>query len=273
VVDLLLDGLVLFVAAVAFVYAVKRLFAAAFAFAVLAGVIVFLRMLLPIRVAYRFEWSAVTDNIGPLADGLFLTIRLSVGGMAVALVLGLVVAVLRMSRSPFLAVPANVFIQVLRGVPLIIFIFWIYYGVARIFGIAFTSSVAGIISLGLTGAAYMAEVYRGGLQAIDPGQREAGLAMGLGRLDAFARIVMPQALRIVLPPTVNVFVGLLKGATILGVIGVADMLYFARLEALRTAKPFELYTVAGLALVATTVAIAGFAGLLERRLGRGVRVG
>jgi ABC-type amino acid transport system permease subunit len=99
------------------------------------------------------------------------------------------------------------------------------------------------------------------------------LAIGLGRMTTFGRVVFPQAIRIILAPTVNLFVGLLKGATIIGVLGVADMFYFAKIESLRTFKPFELYTAGGLILVAVTIAVAGFAALLDRRLGRGASRG
>ena len=194
--------------------------------------------------------------------------------MALSLVLGLVVVGLpawlgrRCSRRS----PAG-YIWFMRGVPLFVFLFWVYYGLARTAHIVLGAFTAGVVALGLTGSGYMAEIYRGGLQSVDPGQREAGLAIGLGRGTTFHRVVLPQAIRIILAPTVNLFVGLLKGATIIGVLGVADMLYFAQIESLRTFKPFELYTAAGLILVAVTIAIAGFAALLDRRLGRGANRG
>jgi His/Glu/Gln/Arg/opine family amino acid ABC transporter permease subunit len=221
---------------------------------------------------YQFNWSVVSDNLGGLASGLEVTVEVALAGMAIAMVVGLLVALLRLSRLPLLAVPAAAYIQVMRGVPLFVFLFWLYYGLAKLLGIALGPFVAGALALGLTGSAYMAEVYRGGLQAIDPGQREAAQAMGLSRWQAFRDVIAPQALRLVIPPTVNVFVGLLKGATIVSIIGVADMLYLSQVVSLRTFTPFELYTVAGLVLVAVTVAVAGFAYLLERHTSRGVRV-
>jgi His/Glu/Gln/Arg/opine family amino acid ABC transporter permease subunit len=222
--------------------------------------------------AYQFDWDVVWDNLGALASGLWITLEVALVGMAIAMVVGLLVAVLRLSASPLLSLPAAAYIQVMRGVPLFVFLFWVYYGLAKTAHLALTPFQAGALALGLTGSAYMAEVYRGGLQAVDPGQREAALAVGLGRGQAFRDVVLPQAVRIIVPPTVNVFVGLLKGATIVSIIGVADMLYLAQVVSLRTFTPFELYTVAGLVLVGVTVAIAGFAFLLERWTSRGARV-
>jgi His/Glu/Gln/Arg/opine family amino acid ABC transporter permease subunit len=223
--------------------------------------------------SYDYDWSIVWDNLDELWRGLLITIQLAVGGMAVALVLGLVVVSCRMARSPLLSGLARAYIWFMRGVPLFVFLFWIYYGLARTADIVFGAFTAGLVALGLTGSGYMAEIYRGGLQSVDPGQREAGLAIGLGRMTTFRRVVFPQAIRIILAPTVNLFVGLLKGATIIGVIGVADMFYFVQIESLRRFQPFELYTAAGLILVAITIAVAGFAALLDRHLGRGASRG
>ena len=225
------------------------------------------------QAKYNYDWSIVWGNLGPLWRGLLITLELAAGGMAISLVLGLIVVAARMARSPLLSALARGYIWFMRGVPLFVFLFWVYYGLARTAHIVLGAFSAGVWALGLTGSGYMAEIYRGGLQSIDPGQREAGLAIGLSRGTTFHRVVLPQAVRIILAPTVNLFVGLLKGATIIGVLGVADMLYFAQVESLRTFKPFELYTAAGLILVAVTIAIAGFAALLDRRLGRGANRG
>ena len=168
-------------------------------------------------VSYDYEWDIVWDNLDELWRGLLITIQLAVGGMAVALVLGLVVVSCRMARSPLLSALGRAYIWFIRGVPLFVFLFWIYYGLARTADIVFGAFTAGLLALGLTGSGYMAEIYRGGLQSVDPGQREAGLAIGLGRMTTFRRVVFPQAIRIILAPTVNLFVGLLKGATIIGV--------------------------------------------------------
>lgn len=218
---------------------------------------------------YVFDWSVVQKNLGALGHGLILTLEIALVGMGIGLVLGLIVAMFRLSPSRLYSWPANGFTQIMRGIPLLVLMYWVYYGLAAELHINFTPFIAGALALGLTGSAYMAEVYRGGLAAIDPGQREAALAMGLHRGQAFRTVILPQAVRIIIPPTVNVFVGLLKGATIVSVIGVADMLYVAQKVSLRTFTPFELYTVAGVVLIAVTIAVAGFAWLLERQLSKG----
>lgn len=213
--------------------------------------------------------SVVTENAGRLAAGLVITLEVAVLGMAIALVLGLVVALGALSRHTGLQRVAAAWTGLLRGIPLLVFMYWVYYGLSSWLGLSLSSLTAAVLAVGLTGSAYMAEVYRAGITSVDPGQREAALAGGLSEGVAFRRIVLPQALRLMLPPTVNVFVGLIKGATIVSVIGVADMLFVSQQIALRTFLPFEVYTAAGAALVAVTAAVAGVAALLQRRLDKG----
>ena len=222
--------------------------------------------------SYDYDWSIVWDNLDELWRGLLVTLQLAVeghGGGARA----------RPRRRLLPHVPIA---GALRARPRIHLVharraavrvlFWIYYGLARTADIVFGAFAAGLVALGLTGSATwprsIAAVYRASIRA-----NEAGLAIGLGPDDDVQRVVFPQAIRIILAPTVNLFVGLLKGATIIRVIGVADMFYFVQIESLRRFQPFELYTAAGLILVAITIAVAGFAALLDRHLGRGASRG
>ena len=109
--------------------------------------------------------------------------------------------------------------------------------------------------------------------AIDRGQSDAAFAIGLNRFQTSRLIVLPQAVRIILPQTVNIYVGLLKGATIVSVIGVSDMIYVAQYVSLETFRPFELYSFAGVVFIALTLSVASFAWLLERQLQGGRRHG
>lgn len=219
--------------------------------------------------SYKFDWNVIDKYLPELLRGLFITLEVSAVGMVLALVIGLLLATGRLSSHRFTRAVSNGVVQLFRSIPLFVMLFWVYYGLSLKFHLMFTSFQAGAIALGITGGAYMAEVYRGGLTAVDAGQREAAIAMGMTRADAFLFVVLPQALRIVIPPTVNVYVGLLKGATIVSVIGVSDMIYVAQYVSLQTFTPFELYSVAGLVFVCLTLSISGFAWMLERRLGKG----
>ena len=219
--------------------------------------------------SYDFDWDVVKQYFPDLMQGLYITLLISLVGMGIALVLGLVLAMGRLSGSRIVRQFANGTTQVMRSVPLFVLLFWIYYGLSLKFNLLFTEFQAGAVALGVTGGAYMAEIYRSGLLAVDQGQEEAALAIGLSRRQAFFSVVLPQAIRIIIPPSVNVYVGLIKGATIVSVIGVSDMIYVAQYVSLQTFTPFELYSVAGVVFVAVTLSVSMFAWLLERRLSAG----
>ena len=218
---------------------------------------------------YDFSWSLIQDNLPALIQGLIITLQISIAGMAISLVFGLFFALLRFSQYKILNKISNAIVQVARSIPLFVLLFWIYYGLSLKFKINFSDFQAGAIALGITGGAYMSEVFRGGIMAIDRGQSDAAFAIGLNRFQTSRLIVLPQAVRIILPQTVNIYVGLLKGATIVSVIGVSDMIYVAQYVSLETFRPFELYSFAGVVFIALTLTVASFAWLLERQLSRG----
>jgi His/Glu/Gln/Arg/opine family amino acid ABC transporter permease subunit len=222
-------------------------------------------------MVFAFDTSVISDNSGDLLDGLLLTVEVAALGFAIAALLGLPLALAGQSRSPLLRIPATLWVGLARGVPLLIVIFWLYYAAAQEGLFSLTAFVAGALSLGLTGSGYMSEIYRTAFSAVPSGQREGAAAIGLSRWQTFRLVIFPQALRTAIPPGMNVFVMLLKGATLLSVIGLADMFYTAKLVAVNEFKPFELYTAAAVLVIAVTLVAALAAGLAERRLSKGVR--
>jgi His/Glu/Gln/Arg/opine family amino acid ABC transporter permease subunit len=218
-----------------------------------------------------FDTSVVSEHSGELLRGLLLTIEVAAAGFLVAAILGLPLVLGGLSRSPLLRIPATVLIAIARGIPLLIVIFWLYYAAAQEHLFSLSAFIAGVLSLGLTGSGYMAEIYRSALQAVPSGQSESAAAIGLSRATAFRVIILPQALRTAIPPAMNLFVQLLKGATLLSVIGLADMFYNAKIVAVNEFRPFELYTAAAVLVIAVTLVAAGASGLAEHRLARGDR--
>ena len=218
-----------------------------------------------------FDTTVVSDHAGELFDGLLLTLEVAALGFLLAAVLGMPLALAGRSRTPLLRVPALLWIAVARGVPLLIVIFWLYYAIAQEGVISLTAFTVGVLSLGLTGSGQMAEVYRSALNAIPVGQREGAAAIGLTRGQTFRLIVLPQAMRTAIPPSMNTFVMLLKGATMLSVIALADMFYTAKLVAVNEFKPFELYTAAAVLIILVTLLAALATGIVERRMSKGVR--
>ena len=222
-------------------------------------------------IGYDFRWSTIWDHRSELIDGLWLTLQLALVAFAIAAALGLPLAMLRMSRSPMLSRPAALWIAVMRGVPLIVFLYWLYNAAASQGWFVLSEFRSGALALGLTGSGYMAENYRGALQSVEAGQREAALAVGLGPAASFGSVILPQAVRVVLPSAINVLIALLKGATIVSVIGLADMFYVARTVSFDTFSPFELYTAAAVIIIAVTLVTASCTWLLERHLARSDR--
>ncbi|MBX5442006.1 MAG: amino acid ABC transporter permease [Solirubrobacteraceae bacterium] len=218
-----------------------------------------------------FDTSVITDNLDPLLDGLLLTVEVAAAGFGIAVVLGLPLALAGASVSPLLRAPATAWIALARGIPLLVVIFWLYYAAAQQGLFSLGDFSAGALALGLTGSGYMAEIYRSALNAVPAGQREAAAAIGLSRSQAFRLVLVPQAARTALPPAMNLFVMLLKGATLVSVIGMADMFYVAKLVAVNEFKPFELYTAAAVLIIGVTLVAALAAGVAERWLSRGQR--
>ncbi len=219
--------------------------------------------------SYQYNWSVVWDSLPELRQGLIITLQISLVGMAIALAFGLIFASGRLSQYSYIRRFSVGVVDVSRSIPLFVLLFWIYYGLSLKFSINLTAFQAGAIALGITGGAYMAEVFRGGINAIDSGQREAALAIGLTGPRAFSLVILPQAIRIIIPQAVNVYVGLLKGATIVSIIGVADMIYVAQYISLSSFTPFEMYTAVGVTFISLTLSVAGLAFLLEKRLNKG----
>ena len=172
-------------------------------------------------VAYGFQWSIIPSAIGELGHGVKVTLFLSGLSTVLSLALGLVVAVCRMSSLRLLRYGAYVYIQVFRALSLYIYVLWIYFGIAAGIGVNFSPLTAGVIALTVLNSAYMAEIYRSALDAVDPGQREAALSLGFGRRHRFFTIVFPQAFRVVLPALGNYLIALFKETPILSAIAVA----------------------------------------------------
>jgi His/Glu/Gln/Arg/opine family amino acid ABC transporter permease subunit len=219
-----------------------------------------------IYLAYQFDWRVVTDRWQMFLAGAWVDLWVAMIGFSLACGLGLVNALLRTSGVRIFTVPAFLYVQVMRGVPLYVMLVWIYFGIADITGILFTSYQAIIIALALTGSGYTTEIFRAGLAAIDRGQMEAARSMGLSRVRTYGHVVFPQAFRIVLPPLGNTFVGLLKGATIMSVIAVPDMVFLANELNVTLFTPFEVFAAVGAILVVMVLFFSAVVYVLERRL-------
>ena len=186
---------------------------------------------------------SLDDMIGflpSLLQGAMLTIAVSLLAFGLAMVLGLATGLARLSRLMPLRMVAACYIQFIRGTPLLLQLFFIYY-VLPYAGIVLTPFVSGAMGLTLNYAAYMAEVFRSGIQAIPKGQSEAGQSVGMSRRLLMRRIILPQAIRIIIPSIGNFFVSIFKDSALVSVITMRDLMFSGQLLASATYKHFEIF--------------------------------
>jgi His/Glu/Gln/Arg/opine family amino acid ABC transporter permease subunit len=199
-----------------------------------------------------------------------VTAQLSGIGFLVALVLGaLLVAAMRSGCLACRAV-ANGFVHGIRAIPLLALLLALYFGLPSV-GVTLPGFWAGVLGLGLQGAAYVAEVLRGGIDSLHRGQREAGLAAGLNPLQVFVHVVLPQALRLMLPPLLNTYVSLLKDSSLCALIATDELMLAARAMSSEYFLPLQIFVLAGLFYFAIAFPLSMLSRRLERRLSRGRR--
>ncbi len=215
---------------------------------------------------YHFQWSLIVDNWSVFLIGVWTDLWISVIGFLLACVIGLSVALMRLSHLPIITVPSFAFVQVARGIPPYVFLLWVHFGLAALIGIAFTPLQSIVIVLAITGAGYTAEIFRSGISAIERGQVEAARSIGLSRIATYWDVILPQALRIVVPPLGNIWIGLLKSATLMGVIAVPDLLYFAQSLNMNYFAPFEAFTAVVIVFVSIVFCVSLLIAGLERAL-------
>ena len=217
-----------------------------------------------------FNLQIAVENLGPLLAGLLMTIELTVVVIALSLVFALLVALGGMSRSALLRWPIKAYIEVMRGTPLLLQLIYIYFVLPEV-GIRLNSFVAGVVGLTLNYSAYISEVYRGGILAVAKGQHDAAAALGMTRALAMRRIILPQAIRIVIPSLGNYFISLFKDTALCSVVSIQELVFTAQILAARNFQYFTLYTVVAVLYFVVSFPAARLVGVLERHARSGYR--
>lgn len=202
-----------------------------------------------------------------LLQGVWVTVAVTLCALVLATALGLVWALMRTSGLRWLEWPALAFVNTVRGIPIIVQLFYIYFVLPDL-GIDLNAFQAGVVGLGIAYSAYMGEVFRAGILAVDPGTIEAAESLGMSRRKVLTRVVLPQAVRIVLPPYGNNLIMLLKDSSQASVITVAEISTQARLIASSTFKNQEVFTLAALLYLCLSVPLIILVARLEKRFGR-----
>lgn len=230
------------------------------------------------ELAIRYDWGTVGDFLFDpiILRALWQTLKIASLAMVLGVVLGVVLAVMRVSRNPLISVPAGLYVWFWRATPVILQLLMFYFGLRQLidddlFRDNWTRIRAATIIFGLNEASYMAEIARSGIKSVESGQMDAAKSLGMTNLQAMRRIILPQAVRVMVPPTGNEFIAMLKNTSVAFAIGVVELLNAAKIQAGQSFKVMEMYTVAAFWYL---VVVTGFSFLqaeLERVVAAGER--
>jgi polar amino acid transport system permease protein len=204
-----------------------------------------------------------------LLRGVVTTVYLAVVSFAIALVLGLIAGLGRVARNTILYTLATLYVEVIRGIPLLVIILYAQFVVAPALGTNRNLVLSAILALAIGYGAYLAEVYRAGIESVERGQMEAGRSLGLSYRQTMRYIILPQAIRRVLPPLGNDFIAMLKDTSLVSVIGVEELTQLARIEGARTFDFFRAFTAAAVLYLILTLLLSLGVRLIERRTSGG----
>jgi len=199
-----------------------------------------------------------------LVQAVHWTIAITVLAYLIALILGLVFGIARISTHAVIRWIAGAYINVLRGVPLLVLIFFIYFGLGKFVNL--DRFVAGVLAVGVCYGAYMAEIFRSGIAAIDYGQHEAAMSLGMTRWQTLRHIILPQSVRIVVPPAANEFIACLKDSSLVSIIGLRELTRAGREYANQNFLDFHTWLVVGLIYLVMTLSLTRLVRVLERKV-------
>jgi His/Glu/Gln/Arg/opine family amino acid ABC transporter permease subunit len=212
-------------------------------------------------------WQFSAETVIPrLLEGMGLTLELTLGAGLCGILLGLVIALCRISSFKFLSWPAAVYVTVFRGTPLLLQILFVYFALPPLLDIRLDAMPAGILALSMNAAAYITEIFRAGIQSIDKGQMEAARAVGMSYGLAMRRIILPQTFRRLIPPMVNELAALAKDTSLVSTIALSEMLYITQRLGAKFLRPWEVYFWAAVGYLLIVLALSFTAGRLEKKL-------
>jgi polar amino acid transport system permease protein len=217
-------------------------------------------------MTYTFRWDVVVSNLPFLLSGVWMTLLISAVTLVTSVVLGMVVALADMSRLWVLRGLARVWGEGVRNTPILVQLLWMYYVLPIVFGIVISAFTACVIGLSIYSSAFIAEVYRAGIQAVPRGHLEAAEVLGMSRFDSFVRIVVPQAVRTILPPLAGNFVQLIKYSSLAAVLSVADVTKRAMELSAATFRPLEIFSAVAVIYFAICWPLTQAIRIWERRL-------
>ena len=214
----------------------------------------------------EFDWKVIIDYFPDLLAGVKVTLSITILSLLIGLVFGLALALARISGWKIISWPAYVYIEFFRTTPPLVQIVWFYFVVPVIIGMELSAFQAASIAFGLNIAAFFGEIFLTGIQGIDKTQIDATRVLGLGSIDSYRYVILPQAFRIVLPPTTTTIMLLMKGTSLATAIGTLELMRVGQLISLETFRPFEILTAVALIYFLITYPVAYGMRRLERKM-------
>jgi glutamine transport system permease protein len=217
-------------------------------------------------VRVNLDFSIIPGVMPALLAGARLTVELATIAVAIGLVIGSFVGIARVGHVRIVRLLAGAYVDFIRGTPLLVQLFLVYFGLPSLIGRPVPPFVAAIAAMGINSGAYVAEIVRAGIQAIDRGQTEAARSLGLTAAQTMRYVIFPQAIRRIIPPLGNEFIALLKDSSLVSVIALEELLRKGQVVITRTFRPFEVYTVIAILYLIMTLAISKLVSWSERKL-------
>jgi polar amino acid transport system permease protein len=217
-------------------------------------------------MSFNRVWTIIYDSHDLLLSGLWVTIQISLLAFAISLVVGLILCMGTISRTRLLRLPAVLVMEFCRNTPILVQLFWVHFAWPEILGVTLTPWQSATTALALQSSGYLAEEFRAGIESIDRGQVEAAQSLGMTYSRLMYRIVIPQAVIRVLPGILNQFVTCFKSSSIVSIIAVPDLMYYASLIVSETYLPMPVYTIVALIYFLMVMGISNLMKLVTRRL-------
>lgn len=215
------------------------------------------------------DFSYLSKYYGFFLNGTAVTLLISFFGVMFGVILGVVFALMKLSKNPITKYFSAAYIEIVRGTPMMVQMFIVYYGLPRLVKMDFEDITLGIVAVSLNSAAYVAEIIRAGILSIDKGQMEAARSLGMSHRQTMISIIIPQAFKNILPALGNEFITLIKESAIVSIIGIHELMYNTDTVRGNTFRPFSPLLVAAAIYFTITFTLSKLMGILERRLRAG----
>ena len=217
-------------------------------------------------MGYSFRFDVAFANLGYIVQGIYVTLGVTVLSILMGLVVGLIVGILRLSKHRYISLPMMGYIEFFRNIPALVKLIWVYYMVPILMGIELSAFASATLALGIAAGAFFAEIYRAGIEDVDRGHIEAAQSLGMSDTYTMVHIILPQAIRKMLPAFANNFISFLKFSSLVSVLGVADLTYRTQVVSATTFRPLELFTILAVIYFVLCFILSQLVRLLEKRM-------